>query len=365
MMIHARLSDSSIEAARRYSESGAAIGKIIWEHVRTRYENYYNGHSAGKPLHIYSGTKSFFGVLAAIGVEEGWLDLDEPVSKTLPEWKDDPRKRKVTIRQLLNFTSGLETGFSQIYGRSSVDKVSASTTLEVTREPGTSFVYGPSHLQVFCAILRKKLKFRGQSYESYLNKKLIKPLDINVTKWRADDHGNVIPSAGMYMTGRDWMKFGQMVVQGGQWNGRQLVETNSLRLCFTGTRINPAYGINFWLNGYANQPNARVVDVEEWLDRDPMPEDWSGACLSKNAPPDLVAGLGSNFQRLYMVPSMGLVVVHLGTDRGKFTDDAFLSLLFKDAAREESEGAGAPPSVTKRETRPLLPKIRFGKKKKP
>ncbi len=360
MTVSAQLSDASIKAAHEYSQKGAGLGMIVWENGRVRFEDYYAGHSAGKPLHIYSGTKSFFGVLAAIGVEEGWLDLDEPVGKTLSSWREDPRKRRITIRQLLNFTSGLETGFSQIYGRSSVDKVTASTTLDVTREPGTTFVYGPGHLQVFCAVIREKLKKRGQSYEGYLRKKLISPLGISIPKWREDAHGNVIPSAGMYMTGRDWLKFGEMVAQGGRWKNKQLIKTESLRLCFTGTRINPAYGINFWLNGYAGQSDARVADVEQWLDRDPMPEDWSGACLSKNAPPDLVAALGSNFQRLYIVPSMQLVVVHLGSDRGKFTDDQFLTLLFQNTANKVT----AKPTVTKRDTRPLLPRILFGKKKK-
>lgn len=347
----AQLSKASIEAAQAYSAKRAGIAMIIKERGELRYEKYYNGHSAEKPLHIYSGTKSFFGVLAVIAQDEGLLKLDEPVAETIKEWRDDPRKSQITIRELLDFTSGLETGFEEIYGRSTADKLTLSLGLKAKADRGDTFVYGPSHLQVFCEVLRRKLKSRGTSYQAYLERKVVRPLDIDITQWRADNHGNVIPSAGMWMTGRDWMHFGEMVSRGGSWNGRQIVRTESLASCFRGTPINPAFGLCFWVNSHSTQPDAREVDVEVFLEREPMPEDWSGSCLSKNAPPDLICSLGSNFQRLYIVPSMDLVVVHLGKKGNQFRDAEFLKLLFADATRETP----AEPATGKK-VRPLFPK---------
>lgn len=353
----AQLSDEAIQEAHRYSASGAGLGMIVQENGKVRFEKYYNGHSAKKPLHIFSGTKSFFGVLAAIGVEEGWLNLDELVAQTIPEWRDDPRKRQITIRELLNFTSGLETGFSQIYGRTKADKLTLSIGLDAAHDRGKTFVYGPGHLQVFCEVLRRKLGKNKGGYEAYLRAKIISPLRINITRWTEDAHGNVIPSAGMYITGRDWLKFGQMIVAGGRWKNHQIVDTENLRRCFSGTRINPAYGLNFWLNGYATQADSRVADVEEWLDRDPMPLDWNRACLSKAAPPDMVVALGSNFQRLYIVPSMQLVVVHLGKKTGKFRDDEFLTKLFSGATFPDTKKLSE-------KGKPRLPKVFFRRFKK-
>lgn len=357
--LSAQLASESIEAAQKYSASHSGIGMIVQEHGATRFEKYYNGHSKNEPLHIYSGTKSFFGALAVIAEDEGILELDELVAETLPEWKKDPRKRLITIRDLLNFTSGLETGFEQIYGRSSADKLTLAVGLQATRERGASFVYGPSHLQVFCEVLRRKLAKRGTTYDQYLDRKLIKPLGINITQWRGDSHGNVIPSAGMYMTGRDWLSFGELVVQGGSWKGRQLMPTECLGKCFAGTPINPAFGLSFWINSHRLNPEAREVDVEVFLDRDPMPEDWSHACLSKAAPTDLICSLGSNFQRLYMVPSMQLVVVHLGKKGSKFRDAEFLDILFKDA-RTAPEG-----EPEERKVKPIAPKLFEGFRKRP
>jgi len=353
----AQLSADSIRAAHRYSATHDGRGMIVKEGGRIRFEQYYNGYG-GEPLHIYSGTKSFFGVLAVIAQEEGLLDLDERVAETLPEWRDDPRKRRITIRELLNFTSGLEDGFEEIYGRSPADKLTLAVSLDATRDRGESFVYGPSHLQVFCEVLRRKLADRGVTYEEYLRRKLIRPLGIEITRWRDDAHGNVIPSAGMYMTGRDWLKFGEMINRGGRWKGRRLVETDSLVECFSGTEINPAFGLCFWVNAHAAQPDARVFDVEERLEEEPLPEDWRRACLCREAPVDLVVSLGSTFQRLYLVPSMELVVVHHGKPGHEFRDDEFLRLLFRDAAGMTSTGSDAPRQP--RETRRILPKLLEG-----
>ncbi len=355
----AQLASSSIEAAHEYSRTHSGVGLIIEEEGKTRFEQYYNGHSGNEPLHIYSGTKSYFGVLAVIAEEEGLLKLDEPVAQTLPEWREDTRKQLVTLRDLLNFTSGLETGFEEIYGSSSADKLALSVGLKATRDRGASFVYGPSHLQVFCEVLRRKLASKGLGYEDYLQKRLIKPLDIRITQWRADSHGNVIPSAGMYMTGRDWLKFGELVLNGGTWKGRRLVSTEALSKCFVGTPINPAFGQCFWVNSYRTQDDAREVDVELFLEREPLPEDWSRACLCKSAPTDLICSLGSNFQRLYLVPSMQLVVVHQGKKGNDFRDAEFLSLLFRDAASPASE------ETTTKKIRPILPKLFGGSAKSP
>jgi len=331
------------------------IGLIVKEGGQTRFERYAKGHSGDEAIHIYSGTKSFFGALAVIAEKDGILSLDEKVAETLPEWRDDPRKARITIRDLLDFTSGLETGFEEIYGRSTADKLTLSLGLDARRDPGDSFVYGPSHLQVFCEVLRRKLKRKGMSYQTYLDRKLIDPLDIQIRQWRADSHGNVIPSAGMYMSGRDWMNFGEMVCHGGEWNGKQIVPTEELTKCFKPTPINPAFGLCFWVNSYCVRPDAREIDVEETLEIEPLPEDWSRACLSKQAPPDLICSLGSNFQRLYIVPSMDLVVVHQGKKGARgFRDAEFLPILFEGARRTAPESAST--EVTERKTKPLFPK---------
>jgi len=354
--LHAQLSSAAIAAAQKYSATHNGRGMIVKERGQIRFEKYYNGYS-GEPLHIYSGTKSFFGVLAVIAQEERLLDLDERAAKTLTEWQYDPRRSRITIRDLLNFTSGLETGFEEIYGRSSDDKIALAVSIPAKRDGGKSFIYGPSHMNAFCEILRRKLRKKGIDYDDYLKQKLIQPLGIKISRWREDAKGNPVPSAGMHMTGKTWLKFGEMINAGGTWSGRRIVKTESLAECFRGTEINPAFGLGFWLNSYAARPDAREIDVEEDLELKPMPEDWRGACLAKGAPPELICSLGSTFQRLYLVPSMDLIVVHHGKPGHEFRDFDFLRILFADAQRPET-------MPQPRKAKPIFPNLFKGLQRK-
>ncbi len=351
--LHAQLSADSIAKAQQYSARNNGRAMIIQEGGDLRFEKYYNGYSKGEPLHIYSGTKSFFGVLAVIAEEDGLLSLEERVAETVTEWRDDPKKNQITIRETLNFTSGLETGFEEIYGRGSEDKISRAVGLDATRERGESFIYGPGNMNIFCEVLRRKLKPKRLSYEEYLGRKLLRPLDIQVSRWREDAHGNPMPSAGMYMTGQEWLKFGEMINAGGRFGMKQIVKTENLRKCFEATSINPAFGLCFWVNGYAGQPGAREVDVEEELEIDPLPEDWRGAVICNNAPRDLIVSLGSTFQRLYLVPSMDLIVVHHGKPGHEFRDFDFLEILFEGAGVQEKTAEAAES----RSIRPIFKKL--------
>ena len=72
------------------------------------FEEYHNGYKATKGHHIYSGTKTIAPALALLADGEGLLTLDEPVVKTITEWKVDEQMEKITIRHLLTFTSGLK-----------------------------------------------------------------------------------------------------------------------------------------------------------------------------------------------------------------------------------------------------------------
>jgi CubicO group peptidase (beta-lactamase class C family) len=84
--------------------------------------------------------------------------------------------------------------------------------------------------------------------------------------------------------------------------------------------------MGFWLNEKA--PSGRVINVEENLEPKWSRVDWDDACLSREAPPDLFVSLGSMGQRLYVVPSLELVVVRLSGD-SKFSDAEFLRELLR------------------------------------
>ena len=100
-------------AAASLSEENAGLAVLVYEKGKLVFERYQNGHKQDKPVHIFSGTKSFVPMVALIAEKDGLLKLDEKVYKTITEWKGDKLREKITIRHLLNLTSGLENNDKQ------------------------------------------------------------------------------------------------------------------------------------------------------------------------------------------------------------------------------------------------------------
>jgi hypothetical protein len=138
----------NLEAAETYVRRHTLEALIVERNGEVLLERYGAGFDREKPHALYSGTKSFWGVTAVIARNEGLLSLDEPVSSTLAEWKDGVRSR-VTLRQLLNLTSGI--GFGGL--GNAVPTVEAAIATLLKDEPGKTFTYGGIPLQVFGAVL--------------------------------------------------------------------------------------------------------------------------------------------------------------------------------------------------------------------
>ena len=146
----------SMNAAAEYSAARRGVALLVIQNGKTIFESYPGTHSAQETHRIYSGTKGFW-VLAALAAEaEGILKLDERVADTIQEWRSEDRKKHITIRQLLDFTSGLEP-MSLLHGDTVPDRNAVALRLPIVATPGERFIYGPSSLQVFDELFRRKL----------------------------------------------------------------------------------------------------------------------------------------------------------------------------------------------------------------
>ena len=294
---------------------------LVIQNGRTLFEQYSRGMIPEGRWPIFSGTKSFWGVAALCAVSDGLFKLDDPVATTITEWKTDPRKSRITIRQLLNLTSGLE-GASSLHRSSIANRDAVAIRVPCVAEPGTRFIYGPSHLQVFVELLRRKLS--GRSPISYIQEKVLGPLGLGAVEFKADRRGNPLAATGFELTAREWSRLGQLVLGHGSYNGRRIVPATLLNEAFTGSAANPAYGLTFWLNNQA--PRGVELDIEKELDLPWERARWNRVCIARSGPADMVIGLGSGYQRLFVIPSMNAVIVRQGKD-AKFSDAHFLRLL--------------------------------------
>ncbi len=134
--------------------------------------------------------------------------------------------------------------------------------LPTLAEPGAAFIYGPSHLQIFSELLRRKLGGRGTI--AYFEEHVSDRLRIGHLNYKKDRRGNPLPATGFELTAREWARLGELVLGSGSYRGHQIVPANLLREAFAGSQANLSYGLTFWLNQQA--PNGREMDMERMLD---------------------------------------------------------------------------------------------------
>ena len=311
-----------LKLAAQYSAQNRGISMLVMVDGKTIFEDYPNGGSATRNHELASGTKSFSGVMAVIAQQEGQLQLDELVSQTIPEWKSDARRSRVTLNQLLHLTSGIPGGS---IGRPLVYSEAIQTPAQA--EPGTRFSYGPTPYQIFGEVMRRKLQ--GDPVV-YMQRKIFEPIGLDYGSWRRGQDGNPHLPSGAFMTARNWAKFGELVRLGGAWQGQQIVDSALLDKCFEGSTVNPRYGLTWWLN--------RPITAEQL---GAMGRVGQAADFNPNQAPDMVMAAGAGDQRLYVVRSLKLVLVRqaegivetfLGR-RSQYSDAEFISLLLTGKGR--------------------------------
>ncbi|MDP9187599.1 MAG: beta-lactamase family protein [Verrucomicrobiota bacterium] len=307
--------------AASYSENKRGFSMLVMQNGRTVFEHYANGGSADSRCKIFSGTKSFWGIAALCAARDGLIKLDELVADTITEWKTDPRKSQITVRELLNQTDGIEPA-PHLHSQSIRDRNAEAIRLPLVAAPGSAFAYGPSHLQIFCELLRRKLN--GRSTISYFEENVLSPLGLTNLEFKKDGRGNPLPASGFELSAREWLRLGELVLGRGNYHGKQIVPANLLSQAFSGSNANPSYGLTFWLNRQA--PHAREIDIEKELDLKWQRARWIDICVCNAAPSDMVVALGSNYQRLFIIPSLSAVIVRQGWS-AKFSDAYFLRLV--------------------------------------
>jgi CubicO group peptidase (beta-lactamase class C family) len=169
----------NFDAGVAYAERHTLHALLVEVDGAVVFEQYANGYDAGKPHALYSGTKSFWGVTAGAAHDDGLLDLDETVAHTIPEWAADQRRRRVTLRELLALTSGI--GFGGL--GAAVPVYERALEAPIKDEPGERFTYGGIPLQVFGAVLARKLAPRDLTPHDYLRERLLDPIGVRIGSW--------------------------------------------------------------------------------------------------------------------------------------------------------------------------------------
>jgi CubicO group peptidase (beta-lactamase class C family) len=271
---------------------------LVVRHGYLVYEHYWQGRTAANGDNLYSVTKSVVSALVGIALGEGKLTgLDQPVgvllARHLPP-DPDPRMARVTLEQLLTMTSGLAGDDPSLGGDPNVsrrqgasrDWVAHILGRRLATNPGAGFAYSSATSQLLSAIVTDAT---GQSTLAFARARLFGPLGINSAKapapvlvahpspavvkayarapvaWPTDPQGYQLGFSGLKLPSRELAKVGYLYLNGGRWDGRQVIPAGYVAASTRPHSIPPpdgpaeGYGYQWWVTSQAGHPSFLAV----------------------------------------------------------------------------------------------------------
>jgi len=200
---------------------------MLVRHGRVVAEGWWGPYDARTPHVLYSLSKSFTSTAVGLAIAEGKLSVDDEVLKLFPDEapaQPSANLRAMRVRDLLRMSTGHQTE-AALFGQ--VDSSMRGATWvkrffahPVAFKPGTHFLYNSPATYMLSAIVQK---VTGQPVLEYLQPRLFEPLGIERPTWVSSPEGINAGAYGLSVRTEDIAKFGQLYLQKGQWNGKQLI----------------------------------------------------------------------------------------------------------------------------------------------
>ena len=233
---------------RLFPDVGSVVvlrrGELLFEH--------YQAGTDADALHaVQSVTKSVVALLVGIALDRGALaSLDQPIVTLLPgampqqAVATDP---PITIRHLLTMTAGFEP--ARDFRRTDADDPQFLTRRHRSAAPGAVFHYDNLAANLLAIALEAAT---GQPVSAFAQQNLFEPLGIAGFDWEVGRHGHALGFAGLYLRTLDMAKLGQLVLQQGAWQGKQLVSKGFVDAAVQpqsvgGDPVGQAYGYLWWV----------------------------------------------------------------------------------------------------------------------
>jgi len=237
------LDEAALAALLKAAEDADSHGLVLLRNGRLVGEWYFGSHRS--PIEAMSATKSVTSLAVGLLLQDGKLrSLDEPVATFFPEWNTGTRA-SVTVRHLLNHTSGLVADRTTEAIYASPDFVKHALQSEVT-QPGEAFFYNNSAVNLLAGVVGVAA---GKRMDLYLQERLFNPLGITDVTWTLDPAGNPHGMSGLQIHPADFAKLGQLMLDGGVWQGKRLLDAGwvAQSTARPSQPFNPMCGLLWWL----------------------------------------------------------------------------------------------------------------------
>lgn len=282
-------------------------------------EAYAPGIGKDTPLLGWSMGKSVTAILIGRLQALGRLSMAE--QNLFPAWAADGRA-DISVENLLQMSSGLEFAEEYVPGSDSTRMLFMSPSASdvamaspLVHAPGSYFAYSSGTTNLLARLAYERLGGSTQSLMDFIADEIGGPLALEATTLESDASGVVVGSSFVYATARDWARFGLLLLNGGQINGRRLLDPDWVARA---TRPNhsdndPRYGYQLWLNGGGSELR------------------WPAL------PGDAYAMQGNRSQFVMVLPSLRAVVVRLGWSATEYPIDANVTRIAAALERGQPE----------------------------
>ena len=295
-------------------EDRAVTGLVILKGGQMIHESYYLGTGPDDLRISWSMAKSVLASLFGVVMAEGKIaSLDDPVTKYAPTLTGTAYDR-ASIRNVLNMASGVRFNEDYFDFWSDINKMGRVLALggsmdgfaeglkDRDAEPGTAWHYVSIDTHVIGMVIRGAT---GRTLADLMEEKIIQPMGLEAAPYYVTDGlGEPFVLGGLALRTRDYARIGQMVLQKGFWNGRQIVPADWMAMATT-----------------PSAPGGALYGFQWWMAPDPTPGE--------------VFAQGVYGQYIYINPTLDVVIAVNSADRG-FEDpgvyDGTLAMLRQIAA---------------------------------
>lgn len=237
------------------------VAFVIIKDSSLLFEQYWEDYSPKSHSNSFSMAKSIVSLAIGCAIDDGFIkNVDQPVSDFYPEFQGYNGK-VLTLRHLLTMSAGVDfdeaysSPFSpttKLYYGDDLEKIALG--MKETEEPGVNFIYQSGVTQLLSLIVEKAT---GENISSYVSRKLWTPMNAEEDAlWSLDKKEGIEKAYCCFNSNaRDFARFGQLILNKGSWNGRQLVSESYITEATTPdtsltfkeyNETNHCYGFQFW-----------------------------------------------------------------------------------------------------------------------
>lgn len=278
--------DEKIDSLYTFLEEKNTKGFIVLKDGKIVLEKYFGTFTQDSAWYWASAGKTMVATLVGIAQRSSLLDINKKTSTYLGEgWTSLTKEQedKITVRHQLTMTTGLKE--PDITG---IDNCIEPSCLTYGSEPDTRWYYYNAPYRLLQHVLDSAT---GKPINQYFNERVTVKTGIT----------GVFLNYILFSKPRSMARFGLLILNKGKWENNPVLNDAMYfeQMTTTSQLLNPAYGYLWWLNG---KDKFKIPASNQIFEGSLIP----------NAPSDMIAALGANDQKIYVVPSQNLVVVRVG-----------------------------------------------------